>query len=59
MTRDELYPIIYEVLSERTYPYKDTGSAWISGLSSGDISCASTNWPMPSSPGWREARREQ
>ena len=29
MTRDELYPIIDEVLHERKYPYMDAGSEWI------------------------------
>jgi hypothetical protein len=29
MTKDELYPIIDEVLHERTYRYTNAGSAWI------------------------------
>lgn len=29
MTRDELYPVIDEVLHERKYPYMDAGSEWI------------------------------
>ena len=29
MNRDELYPIIDEVLHERSHPYTDGGSAWI------------------------------
>jgi hypothetical protein len=29
MTKDELYPIIDEVLHERSLPYCDGGSAWI------------------------------
>ena len=30
MTKDELYPIIDEVLHERAHPYSTPGSAWIS-----------------------------
>ena len=30
MTRDDLYPIIDEVLHERSFPYSSAGSAWIS-----------------------------
>jgi hypothetical protein len=29
MTKDELYPIIDEVLHERYHPYTNAGSAWI------------------------------
>ena len=29
MTKDELYPIIDEVLHERHHPYTNAGSAWI------------------------------
>jgi hypothetical protein len=29
MTKDELYPIIDEVLHERCHPYTNAGSAWI------------------------------
>ena len=29
MTKDELYPIIDEVLHERSHPYTDGGSAWL------------------------------
>jgi hypothetical protein len=29
MTKDELYPIIDEVLHKRYHPYSDAGSAWI------------------------------
>ena len=29
MNRDELYPIIDEVLHERSYPYENAGSYWI------------------------------
>jgi hypothetical protein len=36
MTRDELYPIIDEVLHQRAYSYENAGSAWIEA-SFGDI----------------------
>ena len=29
MTRDELYPVIDEVLHERGHPYCNPGSAWL------------------------------
>jgi hypothetical protein len=29
MTKDELYPIIDEVLHQRIHPYTNAGSAWI------------------------------
>ena len=29
MTKDELYPIIDEVLHERTHPFTNAGSEWI------------------------------
>jgi hypothetical protein len=29
VTKDELYPIIDEVLHERSHPYTDGGSAWL------------------------------
>ena len=29
MTKDELYPIIDEVLHERGHPYSNAGSAWL------------------------------
>ncbi len=29
MTKDELYPVIDEVLHERSHPYTNAGSAWI------------------------------
>ena len=29
MTRDDLYPIIDEVLHERMYPFTNAGSYWI------------------------------
>ncbi len=36
MTKDELYPVIDEVLHERTHPHENAGSYWIS-VSEGDI----------------------
>jgi hypothetical protein len=36
MTKDELYPVIDEVLHERGHPYMNAGSWWIS-VSEGDI----------------------
>lgn len=36
MTKDELYPIIDEVLHKRTYPYTNAGSYWIDHTS-GDV----------------------
>jgi hypothetical protein len=36
MTRDELYPVIDEVLHERWHPYAAAGSYWIA-TSDGDI----------------------
>ena len=36
MTRDDLYPIIDEVLHERWHPYSNAGSYWI-GQSDGDV----------------------
>jgi hypothetical protein len=29
VTKDELYPVIDEVLHERGHPYSNAGSAWI------------------------------
>jgi hypothetical protein len=29
MTKDELYPVIDEVLHQRWHPYTNAGSAWI------------------------------
>ena len=36
MTKDELYPIIDEVLHERRYSFSYAGSAWIEFLSNDD-----------------------
>jgi hypothetical protein len=36
VTKDELYPVIDEVLHERTHPYENAGSAWIE-QSFGDV----------------------
>ncbi len=36
MTKDELYPVIDEVLHERSHPFMNAGSAWID-IFEGDV----------------------